>query len=150
MSHDTPVGKLMNPNVVCARPEMSIRDAEGLLSERGITGCPVVDQSGRPVGVISQFDLIAHQADRTTAGASGRFYSDVEDYQDLSAVPVDTSATPVHAVMSQNVVSVDREASVGEAARLMRDRRIHRLLVTDRSVLVGIVSSLDLLAVLAD
>jgi len=139
------VGDVMNPNVVCVRPEMSVRQVEQLLGERRVTGAPVVDDTGQPIGVVSQHDLIVHQADRITAGESGRFYTDVDDYRDIAGVPIDRSTTPVSEVMTRDIVGIERDASLAEAARLMRTRRIHRLLVTNRGVLVGIVSSLDLL-----
>lgn len=144
------VGDLMNPNVVCVRPDMSVRDVELLFGERRITGAPVVDEGGQPLGVVSQHDLIVHQAHRATAGSSGRFYTDVEDYRDLATAPVDVGTTLVSAVMSRDVLSVERDASVAEAARLMRGRRVHRLLVTNRGLLVGIVSALDLLEAIED
>jgi CBS domain-containing protein len=144
------VADLMNPNVVCVRPDMTLRDAERLLGERRVTGAPVVDDAGQPIGVISQHDLIVHQAERTTAGASGRFYTDVDDYRDIAGQPIDVGTTRVSELMSEDVVSVERETSAAEAARLMQARRIHRLLVTNRGLLVGIVSSLDLLAAVAD
>jgi len=136
---------VMNPNVVCVRPEMTVRQVEQLLGERRVTGAPVVDEAGQPIGVVSQHDLIVHQADRTTAGESGRFYTDVDDYRDIARVPIDRSTTPVSELMTRDIVGIERDASLAEAARLMRGRRIHRLLVTNRGVLVGIVSSLDLL-----
>jgi CBS domain-containing protein len=139
------IGELMTPNVVCVRPEMTVREVERLFGERRVTGAPVVDEAGQPIGVVSQHDLIVHQADRTTAGASGRFYTDVEEYRDIAELAIDPSTTPVAEVMSRDVVSIDRDAPVEEAARLMKARRIHRLLVTNRGILVGIVSSLDLL-----
>lgn len=140
------VGDLMNPNVVCLRPEMTVREAESLFSERRITGAPVVDESGQPVGVVSQHDLIRHQSGRATAGSTGRFYTDVEDYRDLASAPVDVSATPVSRLMTRDVLSVERDAPAAVAARRMRERRVHRLLVVHEGLLVGIVSSLDLLA----
>ncbi len=150
MNEDTRVGSFMNPNVVCARPDMTVREVERLLTQRHVTGCPVVDDTGKPVGVVSQFDLIAHEAPRRTAGSAGRFYSDVDDYQDIALVPVDASDTPISEIMSRSLVSIEREEPLREAARMMRDRRVHRLLVTHKGVLVGIVSSLDLLAALVD
>ncbi len=138
----------MTHSVACARPEMTVREVEKLLAEKRVTGAPVVDDAGRPVGVVSQHDLIVHQAARATAGSSGRFYTDIDDYRDIAAVPVDRSAAPVESVMSRDLVTISRGASVTEAARAMRGRRVHRLLVTDRGVLVGVVTSLDLLEAL--
>lgn len=144
------VGDVMNPGVVCTRPEMSLREVERLFTDRRITGAPVVDEDGRPVGVVSQHDLVASQADPPSAADSGRFYTDVETYRDIARVPIDPSDLRVSRVMTPEVVSVDRETPIQEAARLMRERRVHRLLVTRQGVLVGIVTSIDLLAALDD
>lgn len=144
------VSELMNPDVVCLRPEMTVAEAQKLLSERGVSGAPVVDGSGQPVGVVSQSDLVRHQSRRVTAGESGRFYSDVEEFQDIAEIPVDRSKTPVGELMSAKVYSVTRDTGVAQAASTMRERRIHRLIVTERGRLVGVVTSLDLLRVVAE
>ncbi|HYB12233.1 MAG TPA: CBS domain-containing protein [Myxococcota bacterium] len=144
------VAELMNPDVVCLPPEASVREAELTLVKRGVSGAPVVDARGRPIGVISQRDLARYLSERATAGASGRFYSDVEEYQEIADVRVDRSSTPVSELMSDEVYSVTRETGVAVAANIMRERRIHRLMVTDRGRLVGIVTSLDLLRIVEE
>ena len=65
-------------------------------------------------------------------------------------LPFDRSSTPVSELMSPEVYSVTRETGVAVAANIMRERRIHRLLVTDRGRLVGIVTSLDLLRIVEE
>ncbi len=144
------VSELMNPDVVCLTPEMTVGDAQKLLAKRGVSGAPVVDGHGHAVGVISQSDLVRHQSKRVTAGESGRFYSDVDDYQDILDAPVDRSQTQIGEIMSSHVYTVSRDTSAAAAASIMRDRRIHRLLVTERGRLVGVVSSLDLLMVVVE
>ena len=146
MSHTRTVGSLMSPPSLCLSPETSVRDAERRLGERRVTGAPVVDESGHAVGVLSQHDLIVHLAGMSTSGEAGHFYTDVDDYRELAGVPADRSVTQVSEIMTRDVVCVDRSTPVAEAATLMRSRRIHRLLVTDSGVLVGLISSLDLLA----
>jgi CBS domain-containing protein len=144
------VAELMNPDVVCLPPEATVGEAEQTLVRRGVSGAPVVDPGGRPIGIISQRDLARHLSERATAGSSGQFYSDVEDYQELAELKVDRSSTPVSELMSRDVYSVTRETGVAVAANIMRERRIHRLLVTDRGRLVGIVTSLDLLRIVEE
>jgi len=144
------VSELMNPDVVCFGPDATVREAEQTLVKRGVSGAPVVDAGGRPIGVISQRDLVRHLSERATAGASGRFYSDVEDYQEIAELKVDRSSTPVSELMSSEVYSVTRETGVAVAANIMRERRIHRLIVTDRGRLIGVVTSLDLLRIVEE
>lgn len=140
----------MNPNVICLGPDMTLQEAEKILADRRVSGAPVVDDAGAPLGVVSLSDLVRHQSRRPTAGGSGRFYTDVEDYQDIADLPVDVSQTPVRELMSRDVYSVNRDTGVAQAASIMRSRRIHRLLVTDRGRLVGVVTSLDLLLVVEE
>lgn len=144
------VSELMNPDVVCLSPETTVAEAQRLLAARSVSGAPVVDGSGQPIGVISQSDLVRHQARRVTAGESGRFYSDMDEYSDIADLPVDRSRTPVRDLMTPHVYSVSRDTGAAAAASIMRDRRIHRLIVTERGRLVGVVTSLDLLMVVVE
>ncbi len=147
MSAPRSVGELMSPPSLRLRPRTTVREAEEALGKKRVTGAPVVDDDGHAIGVVSQHDLIVYLSGRTTAGESGAFYTDVEAYRELADVAIDRGKTPIEEIMTRDVVCVDRGASVTEAARRMRERRIHRLLVTDSGVLVGIITSLDLLAV---
>jgi CBS domain-containing protein len=144
------VHELMNPDVLCVTPKTTVREVEQLLAKRNVSGAPVIDERGRAVGVISQSDLVRHQSERATAGESGRFYSDDDDYRDIAAMPVDRSDTPVEQIMSRHVHAVTRETGVAAAANVMRERHIHRLLVTDRGIVVGVVTSFDLLRVVEE
>jgi CBS domain-containing protein len=150
MSSRRKVSELMNPNVVCLMPDATVADAQKLLSERGVSGAPVVDADGHPLGVVSQSDLVRHQARRVTAEESGRFYSDTDEYEDIKEQVIDRSQTPVGDVMTPHAFSVTRDTSAAAAASIMRERHIHRLLVTERGRLVGVVSSLDLLLVVVE
>jgi len=143
-----PVRTVMQPQVVTLRPEMSARDAERLFAEHRIGGAPVVDDAGRPVGVLSQSDLVRLDAAPPTAAAAGAFFSDVDDYRDIAALPADESLVPVSRVMSARVLSIEPDATIEEAARRMRAHRVHRLLVVEHGVLRGVVSAFDLLVAL--
>jgi len=144
------VADLMNPGVFCVAPGTTLREAREQLAKRRISGAPVVDGRGRPVGVVSQSDLVRHAAQPATAGSTGRFYSDVEDYQDIAELPIDDSDEPVEKVMTRRVYTVTRDTGVAVAASVMRERKVHRLIVTDRGLVVGIVTALDLLLVLEE
>lgn len=148
MSAPRTVGELMSPPTVRLRPSTTVREAEEALGKKRVTGAPVVDDDGCAVGIVSQHDLIVYVSGRTTAGEAGTFYTDVPNYRELGETAIDRGNTPVEQIMTRDVVCVDRTAPITEAAHLMRERRIHRLLVTESGVLVGIVTSLDLLEVL--
>jgi CBS domain-containing protein len=144
------VSELMNREVVSARPGMTVAEVRDLLATRGISGAPVVDESGKILGVVSKSDLVRHTQQPTTVGESGRFFTNVNEYRDLANLPRDLSDAPVESVMSKEVYTVPVDSSAAHAARIMRERKIHRLLVTDQGVLVGVVTSLDLLRVVEE
>ena len=145
-----PISELMNPDVVCARPGMTVAEVRNLLATRGISGAPVVDESGGILGVVSQSDLVRRTSQPATVGESGRFFTNVNEYRDLANLRRDMSDAPVEAVMSKEVYTVPRDSSAAAGASIMRERKIHRLFVTDQGSLVGVVTSLDLLRVVEE
>ena len=144
------VFELMNPDVVTLRPDHTLADAQEILASKSVSGAPVVDASGRVLGVVSQNDLVRKAAHPDTVAQAGQFFSSVAEYADLAATPVAPSTQLVSEVMTPRVYSVNRDTGVAVAANIMRERRIHRLLVTDKGVLVGVLSSLDLLRVVEE
>ena len=54
---------LMVPNPISLRAEANVAEAMLLFTEKGITAAPVIDDSERPIGVISRSDLLIHQCE---------------------------------------------------------------------------------------
>src|SRR5258708_8722018 len=52
--------ELMTPNPLSLRDTTPIQDAVAFLIDKGISGAPVIDEAGRPVGVLSQTDILIH------------------------------------------------------------------------------------------
>src|SRR4051794_12856213 len=52
---------LMTPNPVSIREDATVREAIGLLIDRGYSAAPVIDNAGRPVGVLSRTDVLVHE-----------------------------------------------------------------------------------------
>lgn len=144
------VFELMNPDVVTLRPDHTLVEAQEILANKSVSGAPVVDASGRVLGVVSQNDLVRKAAHPDTVAQAGQFFSSVEDYADLGTTLATASSQHVSDVLTPRVYSVNRDTGVAVAANVMRERRIHRLLVLDKGVLVGVVSSLDLLRVVEE
>ncbi len=144
------VHELMNPDVVCAYPDMSAGEALRLLLDRDVFDAPVVSGDGRIIGIISQSALMRHVEAPTTASQTGHFFTDDDDYRDLGNLPGDQSDTPVEKIMTTEMHPVTRETGVAVAANIMRERSLHRLFVTDQGKLVGVVTSLDLLRIVEE
>jgi CBS domain-containing protein len=144
------VATLMTRDIISVPPETTVREAERILSEHHISGVPVVDAEGKPLGVVSQHDLVRHEARRQTAEESGLFFTDEESFRELAQIPVDLAELPVERVMSRDVYSIRSGESPAAAARLMRELHVHRLLVMENETLVGIITPMDLIRALED
>src|SRR6202011_2496057 len=60
---------LMSDNPVSIRAEASVMEAVAMLTDRGFSAAPVIDEAGRPVGVLSRADLVTHTREMTTCSA---------------------------------------------------------------------------------
>jgi CBS domain-containing protein len=116
------VKDIMTANVAAVTPGDTLDEAARIMDELDVGPLPVCE-GRRVVGLLTDRDITVRA---TAAGC-------------------DPKTTLVSDVMSQELVSCHGDQDVGEAARLMKDRQIRRLLVLDRAGdLVGIVSLGDL------
>jgi acetoin utilization protein AcuB len=124
----------MSHHVVTVSAAASGHDAVGLLARNRIRHLPVVDDDGRLCGIVTDRDLRHH-------------LFDPEVFRAIGSEPVERllGRVAVHEVMSQPVTSIDADAALDEAARVMREERLGSLPVVERDRLVGIVTETDLL-----
>jgi CBS domain-containing protein len=115
------VADLMTPTAVAVQPGTSFKEIARLLDEYGITAVPVVDEDNRPVGVVSEADLLRRHTAKGGPSTAG-------------------------AMMSSPVVVARPSWTAIEAARLMERHRVKRLPVVDAGgQLIGVLSRSDLL-----
>lgn len=130
LADSTPISALMSSNVCCVRQDVRVQALASLLIEGGLSGVPVVDERGAPIGIVSQADLVRHHYESGTA--SHRPPWTVGD------------------IMADVSFILDEGASVSQAAALMALESIDRIPVVDAvGQLVGTLSSLDVLYWLA-
>ncbi|MFI0724133.1 CBS domain-containing protein [Streptomyces sp. NPDC021224] len=141
MSTHRTVSDLMTHTVVRARPETPFKEVAKLLVDNGVTALPVVDDEDRPLGVVSEADLVHREAGRPEpAGLPGL----------LDVPPPEPSAerTTAAALMTAPAVVARAEWSAVQAARAMDQADVKRLpVVDDTGRLAGIISRADLLRV---
>jgi CBS domain-containing protein len=124
---------LMTPSPVSVREAATVREAVELLTRRGISGAPVIDAAGRPVGVVSRADILVHDREAVdTVGAADGEPPGGERVRDIM--------TPV-------VFCVAPGAPASRVVREMIELKVHRLFVVDDlGTLVGVISGLDVLS----
>ncbi len=133
----------MTRDVVSARPDTSFKELAGLLAAHGVAAVPVVDATGRPIGVVSENDLLRKATDRPETGDGPSPMPHLEAWERAKA-----EGARAEEIMSAPAVCVRPEWTVVEAARLMEIHGVKRLPVVDAADrLLGIVSRRDLLRV---
>lgn len=135
------VQDVMIREVVTVAPDTTVKELARLLSEARINAVPVVDEGGRPVGVVSQSDLALKEAQRLVV----RFTTDVPPPLAPDEVAKAT-ARFAGDLMTSPAAVVHADTPVPVVARKMRDLDVHQVPVVDQAgVLVGIVARADLL-----
>lgn len=146
------VADVMSRDLIVVRPETPLREAIQILAEKRISGLPVVDDENRAIGVISQTDLMWQET-----GVTPPAYIMILD----SVIYLESPAKyerelhkalgqTVGEVMTSDPITVQPNKPLREAAQLMHERNIHRLLVIDEAeTLVGIVTRGDVIRFMA-
>lgn len=149
------VGDLMTRSLLVASAEWRVSELAEFLVSNGISGAPVVDERERVVGVVSVTDIARHasMAEDGPGIRHHQYYTDALDFTLDDDLYVeydddDDEVATVRDIMTPSVFDIDIHASVRQAANAMVKNRIHRVMVSDRGRVVGIVSALDVLALI--
>jgi len=126
------VRDLMHRGLITCRQDAALGQVAVLLYQHHVHALVVVDRDGRPVGILSDFDLMA-----------GEWLS--ADAQSLEVMRGLTAGD----LMSSPIVSVEADTRLAEAAKLMIGKDINRLMVTEAGKAVAIISSSDFVASIA-
>jgi len=125
---------LMAPSPVSINANATITQLIAFLVDRGFSAAPVIDEAGRPVGVVSQADILVHDRGRSEHVFPG------------GSPLLDIERARVRDIMTALVYSITAEASASKVIEEMLAHKIHQLFVVDgNGVLVGIITALDVL-----
>jgi CBS domain-containing membrane protein len=135
------VKEVMTTTVVTVRRDADLHEAARLLSEHRISGMPVVDDTNRVIGVISEADIL------TLAGLK-REHTFRDILRNILGEPIpahEAGGNKVEHVMSFPPITSKIDDSVADVANILDERRIKRLpVVDDRGMLIGIISRADI------
>lgn len=144
---------VMKRDVLTVRGDLTVDELAAFLTDHEISGAPVVDRNGKPVGVVSVTDIadsVGRMETATDQGKrqAGRGWEDRLAQEDLRCIRIEGEGRRVADIMTPTIYTVPEDTPVCEIAKTMIAGRIHRLFVTRRKRMVGIVTSLDLLGLL--
>ena len=126
------VRDLMHPGLLNCHPDATLGQVAVLLSQHHVHALIVVDRDGRPIGIISDYDLLA-----------GEWLS--ADSQSLSTMRNLTAGE----MMSSPIDTVEASMPLGVAAHLLIEKDINRLLVTEKGAPAGVISISDFVSSIA-
>jgi CBS-domain-containing membrane protein len=126
-----PARRIMSREVVCARDDLEVGTLTDLMMRRHIGCIPVVDERGRPIGMITKFDLV----------------------EQLFAARSDRAArapTTAGQVMMPLAISLDEHATIAHVAAMMALEDVHHVaIVAGSGALIGVISTMDIVRWLA-
>ena len=143
------VRDIMDPDPVTVGPDADVQTVVGLLKEHELHGVPVVNEGGRCIGIITESDLVLtgddgdlHLPHYIELFGGIVFLESMDRYEERLRKAVAATAEDR---MTADPVTIDANASVTEAARLISRSKHNRLPVVEHGRLVGIVTRIDVL-----
>ncbi len=134
MQHQLVAADLMTIDPVVVAVDAPIEEAERLMRTYRVSGLPVTDEDGALVGVVSQTDFV---------------HLDSPDVRSL--IRHESSRIRVGEVMSRPPVTVAMTTPLLQAARMMSDERVHRVVVVDdQQRPIGVLSAIDFVELYAE
>lgn len=128
-----PLTQIMSRDIKCARRDLDALEVARLMLRDHIGCMPVVDEIGRPAGMITKLDLVEHLVA-------------IDD----DRPPPGIGARSAEQVMMPLAIVLDEHATVAHAAALMANEDIHHMFVVDEDgCLIGVVSTMDIVRWLA-
>src|SRR5438128_822297 len=115
--------ELMSQAPVSLRADAPLREALVLLSDKGLGAAPVIDEAGRPIGVLSGTDILVHERERADKPA-----------------PKSAPPTRIRDLMTPAVFSIKPDTPAPKVVSEILALRVHRLFVVDEAhVVVGVI-----------
>ncbi len=146
------VADIMTRDPITARPETPLKTVIQILAERRISGLPVLDAAEKIIGVVSETDLMWQETGVTPPAYimildSVIYLENPAQYdRDLHKALGQT----VGEVMSRDPITTTPDQSIATAAKLMHDRRVHRLpVLNDQGKVIGILTRGDIIRMMA-
>jgi len=138
------VNDIMSEDVIAVKEYQPIRDLIRIFAQQNITGVPVIDKDEYIVGVVSASDVLKNENSHT-------FYVEpfLKNFRRNLFENAKFLDRPVSEIMTKDLFTIGPDETIHKMARIMYEKNIHRLLVTRNNRLLGIVTTFDLLKLLA-
>jgi len=138
------VSDVMTTRVHVATPSTTFKVLVRLIEENRVSAIPIVDPQGKPVGIVSESDLLLKERRSELELEAGSPLHLWRRRQERAKAKGVVAAD----LMTSPVVAVGEDSTIAQAARVMQESNVRRLVVVDeRGNIAGVVSRSDLLQV---
>lgn len=143
------VKEAMSPIVLTVTPIEKLEAVAKRFQENGTNAAAVVDETGKCLGILTSSDLVRFQSELPEMDShidGGMSFETQPRQSDGSLEMVEHPFDEVQRHMTRCLQTIDQTSSLRQASKIMREQRIHHLVVLDESERpAGILSSLDIL-----
>ena len=139
-----PVEDFMTRRVVTITPDTTLLAAAKLMLEHRVGGLPVLDATGRIIGVFSESDLLREEGEDGSPWLRMMVGPDGEPVE-----PPRLDTRKVGDIMTREPITIAPGASIAEACRLLHEQHLRRLPVVEGDKLVGMIARADLVRAVA-
>jgi CBS domain-containing protein len=136
--------QIMTRSVISVTPETTIVEAANIMLQRHLSGLPVVDETGKLVGIVSEGDFI-RRSEIGTQRKHGRWLKFILGPGKSASDFVHEHGRKVFDVMTTSPVTITEDTALAEIADIMEQNNIKRLPVVRGDKVVGIVTRANLL-----
>ncbi|MCX6695414.1 MAG: CBS domain-containing protein [Candidatus Altiarchaeota archaeon] len=124
MPEDLAVGDVMTRGVICIDANDTVQKAAEIMRKNSISSV-IVTKKGDGVGIVTERDIISK----------------------IVAESKDPKRVKISDVMTSPLITINPESTIDDAAAIMRDRDIRRLVVTRKGKIIGVISEFDIVKV---
>jgi CBS domain-containing protein len=144
--------ELMTPNLVSLRGDATVPEAVALITDRGSSAAPVIDEAGHPIGVLSRTDILVHDCEQVRLAQPADEREETHSSrsgQEGFSIEI-TDSMRVRDIMTPTVFTVSTATRAADVVRRICELKVHQLFVVDEdNALVGVISALDIIRRLA-
>jgi len=144
---------IMTPHVKSVPESWTMQKFAAFLSDNNISGSPVADEEGNLIGIATLKDIADFHLNSSSSNYDAQLSDDERQearrlrmmiFEGMAKLPVEVSD-----IMTPIIFSVDETSTIKEVAELMMKEQLHRVFVKNKNVLTGIITTYDLLKVIA-
>ncbi|MGJ8680119.1 CBS domain-containing protein [Paraglaciecola sp.] len=151
-----PISEVMSKTILTVYEGWSIKRLSQFFRKHHISGAPVIAADEELVGVVTQSDIIKfessdpdkQQIQKLIREYCGPFGQEADETEITRIQQRANEYCTVNSIMTKQVLSIDQESNLDLAYKLMVEKNIHRLFVTQRGLLIGVLTGMDILRML--